>query len=61
MKDRLERIKNRTLDAIEQNPVPFIAAIGGALIGGAKLMDANTNRKKAKVWKEEVDRRKYMI
>jgi len=61
MKERLERIKNRTLETIEQNPVPFVAAIGGILIGGARLMDANTRRKNAKVWKDEVERRKYMI
>lgn len=58
MKERLERIKTRTLEIIEQNPVACIAATGALLAGGAKLMDANTRRKNAKVWKDEVERRR---
>lgn len=58
MKERLERIKTRTLEIAEQNPVACIAAAGALLAGGAKLMDANTRRKNAKVWKDEVERRR---
>lgn len=57
-KSRLERIKIRTLQAIEQNPVLAVAAIGALLTGSAKLMDANTKRKYQKTWKDEVERRR---
>lgn len=42
---------------VKQNP--FLAAgIGAALLhGAADLMNANTNRKNAKTWKKEVNRR----
>ena len=60
-KARLERIKNRALQIAEQNPVATVAAVGALLAGGAKLMDANTRRKNAKVWKDEVERRRMNV
>ena len=57
-KERFERIKDKTLEIIEQNPILAVVAIGTVLTGGAKLMDSNTRRKNAKVWKDEVERRR---
>lgn len=59
-KKRLERIKTKTLEVFENNPVLCVAAVGGLLTGAAKLMDANTKRKYQKTWKDEVERRRLM-
>ena len=47
----------KLVEKFEENPGFIIAAAGALFAGAAKLMNANTSRKNAKTWKNEVDRR----
>jgi hypothetical protein len=60
LKTRYERIKTKTIQVFEEQPVAAIAAAAALLAAGAKLMDANTRRKNSKTWKDEVERRKML-
>lgn len=51
-----ERIKQ----AWNENPLAVVAVGAIAITAVAKLMDANTERTKAKTWEMEVDRRRMM-
>jgi hypothetical protein len=42
---------------IEENPLVAAGVFAAVLQGGAKLMQANTQRKNSKTWKKEVNRR----
>lgn len=42
---------------IEENPLVAAGIFAAVLQGGAKLMQANTQRKNSKVWAKEVNRR----
>jgi hypothetical protein len=43
---------------VENHPMEAIIVAGATALAVAKLMEANTNRKNAKTWEEEVERRK---
>lgn len=50
-------IKARTKRAFDENPILFLGVGAASLSGAAKLMNANTNRKNSKTWRQEVKRR----
>lgn len=55
---------NKWTDKIKQawneNPLAVVVVGAVAVTAVAKLMDANTERTKAKTWEMEVDRRRMM-
>ena len=41
----------------EEHPLEALAVAGTVVMASAKLMEANNNRKNAKTWEKEVERR----
>jgi len=55
-----KQIKTSAQIQIEQNPLGAAVIAGALLLAGARVMQANTERQNAKVWKKEVERRTIM-
>lgn len=48
---------NRIKQVWEENPIAVIVVASLAVTAGAKLMDANTERRNSHTWEKEVQRR----
>lgn len=56
----MKKYTDRLKATFEQYPLETIAISAAALTAAAKIMQANTERKNAKTWAKEVDRRRMM-
>jgi len=54
-----ERFKTNLKRQVEENPVLSIGVFAAAATAVAKLVEASTERQRAKTWDREVRRREY--
>lgn len=58
-KQDFDRLKTRLTEQVIENPLLSVGVFAAAATAASKLLDASTERKRARTWDREVAKREY--